>query len=148
MLWYVMVQDVYSVEDVAALLGLHPRTVRSYVRSGRLPAARIGKQYRIARADLEVFMGRPVTVPDRIRRERHVDVTSVVDVDAISPESANRISTMLMASVKTRDRSDQSLRVETVYDAERGRLKIMVLGGAQTTIVLLKVIAALAEAES
>jgi excisionase family DNA binding protein len=30
---------------------LHVRTVRKYVRDGRLKAVRIGKQYRIARDD-------------------------------------------------------------------------------------------------
>jgi hypothetical protein len=33
------------------------KTVRNYVRDGRLKAVRIGKQYRIAREDLEAFMG-------------------------------------------------------------------------------------------
>ena len=41
-------QEMYSVEQVADLLGLHVRTVRGYVRDGRLKAVRIGKQYRIA----------------------------------------------------------------------------------------------------
>ena len=45
-------QDLYSVEQVAAQLGLHVRTVRNYVRDGRLKAVRIGKQYRIAREHL------------------------------------------------------------------------------------------------
>ena len=48
-----------SVEQVAAQLGLHVRTVRNYVRDGRLKAVRIGKQYRIARADLDALTGQP-----------------------------------------------------------------------------------------
>ena len=46
-----------SVEQVAESLGLHVRTVRDYVRGGRLKAVRIGKQYRIARADLDALTG-------------------------------------------------------------------------------------------
>src|ERR1700735_1598499 len=49
-----------SVEQGAEVLKLHVRTVRSYVRDGRLKATRIGKQYRIALSDLEAFAGRPV----------------------------------------------------------------------------------------
>ena len=52
-----MPQDLYSVEQVANLLDLHVRTVRNYVREGRLKAVRIGKQYRIAREDLEAMTG-------------------------------------------------------------------------------------------
>ena len=53
-----MSQELYSVEQVADLLNLHVRTVRNYVREGRLKAVRIGKQYRIAREDLEAMTGR------------------------------------------------------------------------------------------
>ena len=52
-----MNQQLYSVEQVAESLGLHVRTVRNYVRDGRLKAVRIGKQYRIARADLDALTG-------------------------------------------------------------------------------------------
>nr|WP_279635938.1 helix-turn-helix domain-containing protein [Kitasatospora cheerisanensis] len=50
-------QEFYSVEDVAGLLGLHVKTVRGYVRDGKLKATRIGKQYRIARGEVEAFTG-------------------------------------------------------------------------------------------
>ncbi|MFC7563955.1 helix-turn-helix domain-containing protein [Actinomadura namibiensis] len=61
-----MAQQYYSVEQVAELLDLHVRTVRGYVRDGKLRATRIGKQYRIAREDLEEFTG----APRRPRRRR------------------------------------------------------------------------------
>ncbi|MFT8637922.1 MAG: helix-turn-helix domain-containing protein [Pseudoclavibacter sp.] len=48
--------ELLSVVDVAARLRLDPRTVRAYIRSGRLPAVRIGKQYRIRAVDLAAFV--------------------------------------------------------------------------------------------
>ena len=42
---------MYSLDQVAERLGLHVRTVRAYVRTGRLKAIRIGKQYRVAREE-------------------------------------------------------------------------------------------------
>jgi len=62
--------------------GLHVRTVRNYVREGRLKAVRIGKQYRIAREDLDAFTG----TESKVRRTRHVEVSSIVEIDAISRE--------------------------------------------------------------
>ena len=56
-----MTEELYSVDQVAARLGLHVRTVRNYVRNGRLRAVRIGRQYRIAREDLEALTGRAAT---------------------------------------------------------------------------------------
>jgi len=48
---------MYSLDQVADRLGLQVRTVRSYVRSGRLHAIRIGKQYRVSQESLQVLIG-------------------------------------------------------------------------------------------
>src|ERR1700684_487606 len=108
-----MSQELYSVEQVAERLGLHVKTVRNYVREGRLKAVRIGKQYRIAREDLEALTGRPEPPPEPIPRHRHVEVSSIVEIDAISPEAANRLTMSLMSVAS-------GIRIETIYNQERG----------------------------
>jgi excisionase family DNA binding protein len=138
-------QDLYSIEQVAALLDLHVRTVRSYVRTGRLKGVRIGKQYRIAAEDLEAFTGRPVTTANPVRRQRHVEVSSIVQIDAISPESAGHVSNMLMAASAGDRSGDAALRIDTVYNEELGRLKAILTGSISTIVPLLKLIDALAE---
>ncbi|MCC6918339.1 MAG: helix-turn-helix domain-containing protein [Alphaproteobacteria bacterium] len=121
-------QPLYSVEQVAERLGLHVRTVRAYVREGRLKATRIGKQYRIAHADLEALTGAPVA-PQSPGRTRHVDVTAVVDIDVIAPEAAMRVSNGLVAAANMHARTGQGrLRVDTSYDEVRARLKIVLTG--------------------
>jgi excisionase family DNA binding protein len=140
-----MTQDLFSVEQIATLLGLHVRTVRNYVRAGRLKAVRIGKQYRIAREALEAFTGQPLPPSDAVPRLRHVEVSSVVQVDAISGEAAGRISTTLMAAARSGSGEGPPLRVDTIYDAERGRLKLIVTGGLTESAGLLRMIAALTE---
>ncbi len=69
--------------------------IRRFIREGRLPAKRIGKEYRITRAALDEFAGTSAA-PDQapIARTHHVLVSSIVDVDAISPEDSQRISTL------------------------------------------------------
>ena len=87
---------MYSADQVAELLGLHVRTVRSYLRDGRLRAVRIGKQYRIAQADLDAFTGAPAVAPSA----GAVEVTSVVRIDPIDPALAERLSTYLVAGAQ------------------------------------------------
>ncbi|MET7796065.1 helix-turn-helix domain-containing protein [Streptomyces decoyicus] len=130
-----MNERFYSVEQVAELLGLHVRTIRTYVRDGRLPAVRIGKQYRIAHEDLEAFTGRPVPAPpsETAGQQRHTEVSSIVEIDAISAETADRVTTLLMGAAANRRPEDEPLRIETAYDAERARMKIIVLGGLGVT---------------
>ena len=136
-----MSDELYSVEKVAERLGLHVRTVRNYVRDGRLKATRIGKQYRIARADLEAFTGHPVGPSEResVRRSRHVEATSIVQIDAINPDAAARLAAALSAA------AGGGSRVETLYFDELGRLKIIVVGGIAATVELFRLIDVMSE---
>jgi excisionase family DNA binding protein len=129
-----MSEEFYSVEQVAERLGLHVRTVRNYVRDGALKAVKIGKQYRIARADLEAMTSKPEVV----RRHRHVEVSSILEIDAIGADAANRLTVGLTAAVKSRDPADQPVRVDTIYDESRARLKIILTGGLATVTALLR----------
>lgn len=137
-----MAHELYSVEQVADLLDLHVKTVRNYVREGRLKAVRIGKQYRISGEDLAAMTGRPVASfrPEPVRRTRHVEVSSIVEIDAISPEAANRLSNALMA-VAT------GVRVEAIYNEERGQLKIILVGSMEQNASYFKFIQAILESE-
>ncbi|HEY4942073.1 MAG TPA: helix-turn-helix domain-containing protein [Rhizomicrobium sp.] len=133
-----MSQELYSVEQAASLLGLHVKTVRHYVRDGRLKAVRIGKQYRIMRQDLEALTG---TLTDS---RRHAEVSSVVLIDAVDKDLAVRVTTSLTAAVKGRPASDAAVRIDTIYDTQRARLKVIVTGSLETTRILLGAVAMLA----
>jgi excisionase family DNA binding protein len=135
-----MPKELYSVEQVAERLGLHVKTVRNYVREGRLKAVRIGKQYRIAQEDLEAMTGHPEPAPEPVRRQRHVEVSSIVEIDAISPESANRLTNVLISVAS-------GIRVESIYDPPRGRMKIILVGSMEMNVSYLKMIGALLERE-
>lgn len=132
-----MPDRLYSVEQVADLLGLHVRTIRNYVRDGRLRAVRIGKQYRIAPADVDAFTGTE-PAPSAPLTVRHAEVSSVVQLDDVDEDTASRLSTVIMASVA-------GLHVQTVYQAERATMKIIVVGGLANTAALLEIIGGLVD---
>lgn len=136
----------YSLEQVAGQLGVHIRTVRNFVRDGKLPAIRIGKQYRVAAADLVKLTGQPVTAFCPDGRHRHVEASSVVEIDAIDPDTSYRVTAMLMGAANSRT-GGPPLRVQTAYDETRARLKVVVMGSAEDTIAILKSVNALAGAE-
>ncbi|MER5730608.1 helix-turn-helix domain-containing protein [Streptomyces sp. NPDC002138] len=140
-------RELYSVGEIAERLGLHVRTVRNYVRDGRLKAVRIGKQYRISREDFEALtrlpLGGPETEPDRVpagapaAARGRLEVSSIVQVDPIGPEAASRLSTLVTASAMGPRDTPEALRVQTVYDKERARMKIVILGNAVDTAEML-----------
>ena len=131
-----MSNDMYAVEQVADLLGLHVRTVRGYIRSGRLRATRIGKQYRIARADLDALTGRPAVAAPGPAAE----VSSVLRLDGVDRTAADRLATLVLAGVNTHHDPDRPLRVQTVHDEERHRMTIMILGDLTATADLLRLL--------
>ena len=127
----------YSVEQVADLLGLHVKTVRGYVHDGKLKATKVGKQYRITSEDLAAFTGQSVL-------GRHIDVSSIVQIDDVDFATMSKISGMIMAVVSTPYEGER-LRVETIYDRDRASLKVIVVGGLTRTADLLKFIKTISE---
>jgi excisionase family DNA binding protein len=136
-----MNQDLYSIDQVADLLHLHVKTVRNYVREGRLKAVRIGKQYRISGEDLAAMTGRPVASfrPEPVRRSRHIEVSSIVEIDAVSPETANRLTALVGVA--------SGVRVEMIYNQERGQLKIILVGSMDQNATYFKLITTILESE-
>jgi excisionase family DNA binding protein len=130
-----MEHEWHSVEQVAERLGLHVRTVRGYIRDGRLKAVRIGKQYRIAQADLDAFTGRPADAA----RPR-VEVSTIVEFDGIGATAADRLSTLLVAGAQLPRDTTEPLRIQAVYDDARARLKVIILGGVAATADVLQTI--------
>lgn len=136
-----MDDKMYSVEEVADLLGLHVRTVRGYIRSGRLKAVRIGKQYRIARADLEELTGKPEPATRRPAAAR-VEVSSIVQIDDVDRRTVDRLGTLVVSAAQTDFDSGHPLRVQVVHDGERQRMKIVILGDVAATAEMLQLIEA------
>ncbi len=68
------IDQVMTVDQVAAYLQLNRLTVYRYVREGKIPAAKIGKVYRILRADVDRFLEAQKVqgprAPERDRRGR------------------------------------------------------------------------------
>ncbi|MFI8437761.1 helix-turn-helix domain-containing protein [Streptomyces sp. NPDC079020] len=135
-------RELYSVGEVAELLGLHVRTVRNYVRDGRLKAVRIGKQYRVSRADLAALAGFTDggASPEGAAPRGHLEVSSIVQIDAIGADGASRLSTLVTAAAQSGRDAAVPLRVQTVYDGKLARMKIVILGGAAATADLLHLV--------
>jgi excisionase family DNA binding protein len=140
-------KQLFTVEEASERLSLHVKTVRRFIREGRLSAKRIGKEYRITRQALEDFGGAGTSVPalDPVSRTRHVTASTIVDIDAISPEESERITTLIMAGLNSRKGEPDFPRVDSLYFAERGRLRLMITASPTLTCELLRVIGALTE---
>jgi excisionase family DNA binding protein len=50
------VEKYYSTEDVAEILGFKEKTVREWLRTGKLKGKKVGRLWRIKESDLEEFI--------------------------------------------------------------------------------------------
>lgn len=99
--------EVMTVDQVAGYLQLNRLTVYRYVREGKIPAAKIGKVYRILRADVDRFLesrkvtSRPMPAPTRAEvgdeapraepiRVRDVKSPNEIAVRSTRPEQLER----------------------------------------------------------
>ena len=135
--------DLYTADEVAERLNLHVKTIRRYIREGRLTAKRIGKEYRVTRADLDAFAGASEPAQAPLSRTRQVIASSIVDIDAIGPDDSHRITTMVMASLNAKKGDPDFPRVDTIYYPESARLRITITASPVLTCDLLRMINAL-----
>lgn len=132
-----MSDSLVTVEQAAEILNLHPKTVLRYVRDGRLPATRIGKSYRITRANLDAFAG-----VANGRSETAVDVrtTCIVDIPNVSVDRAERMATFLHAAAMTGNADTPPLHLETAFDPLTKAMKVVVIGSPSDVAKLLEML--------
>ena len=138
--------SLLSVEQVAGILKLNVRTIRTYVRNGALKATRIGKQYRIGLDDLEAFTGRPgASHDDRVLSPGRVEISSVITVEGVTPALAGRVTNMLMATANVLRSTEQPVAVSSTYDVQLDRMRVLLAADLKSTRDFLAMIAAVLE---
>ena len=121
---------VFTVDEVAQVLDLHPKTVRRHIREGRLPAARVGGEWRVREEDLGAFLG---THPARIEQRLEADVAAfargeqgvagepeacvIVRVPAGDAARAAAVQGVFLERMNADDPDRGPARFQCVYDA-------------------------------
>jgi excisionase family DNA binding protein len=151
-----MSEEVYTVEQFAERLKLHPKTVLRFIRDGRLRAVKVGKSYRILRSDMEAMTGvapgayripragLDTAMKDGERRTR-VRVTSIADIPDVGPDDAQRLARMLPAMRMGQEAHPDPMSIDVIYDPARRHLKVLVVGSPADTAIVLKMTEVLAE---
>lgn len=131
-----MAEELCTVDFAAERLKLHPKTVLRMIREGRLPARRIGKAYRIRRADLDAFAG----VPPSTAPAPEPSITTIVDIPGVGSAMAQTWARTVTNALNAKPMSGPPLRADVVYDESREHLKIVVLGPPGDVINLMNLL--------
>jgi len=147
------VLDLWTVDQMAEALAMHPRTVRRYIREGRLKAHKVGGEWRIRREDAEEFTGGMVDdLHDRALGELKqflsgmndepmggIQVCSVVDCPADSMEGPARISELLVRQMNAAGDGVKA-KFQYFYIAERRIGRFILRGSPEWVGKLLQMI--------
>lgn len=135
-----MSEEIYTVEQFAERLKLHPKTVLRFIREGRLRAVKVGKSYRILRSELEAMTG----VVQAKGPAASARVTSIVDLPAVGAEMAERLARQVPAVRTAQAAHPDPMSLNVAYDPARRHLKIVIVGSIEDTSVMLKMIQVMA----
>jgi len=121
-------RDLLTADEVARYLDLRPTTIYQWCREGRLPALKLGKEWRIRRSTLEMFLAqseRRVTLTAQLQAFLTVpdDVLGIVE----NSEYLHRLDTAFFQVGETRSallvkftRGEQDISLNTLRAALTG----------------------------
>jgi excisionase family DNA binding protein len=135
-----MSEEVYTVEQFAERLKVHPKTVLRFIRDGRLRAVKVGKSYRILRTEMESMTGMVRGANPSAAR-----VTSIVDIPDVAPALAQHMARALPAMRMGQETPVEPMSLDVAYDTVRKHLKIIIAGSPDDTAAMLRMVQILSE---
>jgi excisionase family DNA binding protein len=106
-----LVEKYYTVDQIAGMIDMHPKTIQRYIREGRLNAQKIGKGWRVTGHDLSTF----VEGTDRNQNkdtspglqtilqaaEKPIKVSAVIDIPVKNSFEAVQVMNWITASMNS-----------------------------------------------
>ena len=129
-----MSKDYFTVEDVSDILNLHVKTVRRFLREGRLKGKKIGRAWRIPADGLKAYAHGELYSQDRSgssgmdERAGHIGVSAVVEFYERSSGDASRYSNSLIAMLNVKDPAWGKTRYDFIYHPEEGKARFVLYG--------------------
>jgi excisionase family DNA binding protein len=133
-----MVEKYYSVDQIAEMIDMHPKTIQKYIREGRLKAQKIGKAWRVTGHDLSIFVegtggtGRSDSAPglQEILRAavKTIKVSSVIDIPVNNSSEAIQVVNWITASMNSRSSEYGYTSMNSQYIEPEQIIRIMLWG--------------------
>ena len=143
-----MENSYYTVEQVAELLSLHPKTVQRYIREGKLRASKIGKGWRITGHDLSNFAEQKHQDEASVSNDTGtlpVTVSAVADIGVTGKDAAIRIMNTLTAALNAKPPEFGPSSLHTQYIKTKSTVRVTLWGGAGFIAVIMDTISSLTE---
>ena len=142
-----MTKDYYTVEQIADMLDIHPKTIQRYIREGRLKAAKVGRSWRVNGHDLSLFVEgtKPAAPGLEIPMDPHVIASSVIDIQSVDKDNAIRIMNTLTAALNTKPTEYDQSTLQCQYIQREAMVRVTLWGDIRFMAVMMDTIIALTE---
>jgi excisionase family DNA binding protein len=80
-------EKLYTVSDVAQMTGLTERTIRNYIKDGKLQGKKVGVQWRFTEEDIENLFQDP-SVSGKVMENNHEKITRFIEQKPIAETGA------------------------------------------------------------
>lgn len=138
-----MTDRYYTVDEIAEMIKIHPKTVQRYIREGRLRATKVGKSWRVSGHDLSTFTeGGSVadTAPlmmDESFERAEIKISAVIDIPVANTQESVRIANTLTAISNSKPPEYGSSAMQTQYLLSEKVIRVMVWGSLGFTQIIL-----------
>lgn len=145
-----MSDKFYSVNQIAEMFELHPKTVRRYIKEGKLQARKVGGEWRVTEAELKALLdGDAEFKGELVDRSEHelqdfilgggervdgkVQVMTVVDIFVDSVDEAVTVSTAMMEAINNKPKEETPAKFRYFFEPDELKARF-VLSGSPTYI--------------
>ena len=150
----------YSVEELSVILKLHPKTIRRFIREGKIIGRKIGRAWMVHQEDLKTYAhgelgggssgqseaGLKNVLPNEPGADR-IMVSAVVELREKDTEEASRISNSIIAMLNCRDPEWGKARYDMVHEPERHTARFIFYGTPRFIEAVMKVFAVITDQE-
>lgn len=147
-----MLDKFYSVDEIAEMIKIHPKTVLRYIREGKLKASKVGKSWRVSGHDLSTFTEggtkESASAPhilDEAANRQETKVSAVIDISVSGTDESIRIANTITAISNAKPSEYGASSVQTQYLMSEKVMRVMVWGNLSFTQIILDSIATLTE---
>ncbi len=137
-----MNEKYYTVDQISNMLNLHPKTIRRYIREGKLRANKVGKSWLVTGHDLSIFTeGSNVSKRTEAKTYR-IKISAVADIDVYDMDEAMDLVNMLTASLNCKPAEYGMSTMSAQFIETESKVRIMLYGNVEFMEAMMGFIAA------
>jgi len=150
-----MEEKYYSVEQIAGMIDMHPKTIQRYIREGKLRAQKIGKAWRVSGHDLSTFVEgtdgfpkseAPSGLQEIIQKtEKAIQVSAIIDIPVKNNLEAIQIVNWVTAFMNAEPAGHEYKSMNSQYIEPEHSIRILLWGSPSFIGVIMNSLAELSD---